>query len=110
MKLNDNVLREQLAGGVPCSLRSEQQTFKDLSIDVAVIAAVPYLHGRTTFHLISMTFHRQPSMAAPRTGEGESEKERGVLDNMQLTSHMIPNTIDLCWLPTGTAAQVCILT
>lgn len=43
-------------------LLCERQIFKGLSIDVAVIAAVPYLHSRTTFHLISMTFHRQPSV------------------------------------------------
>lgn len=104
IKLNDNALREQLAGRVTCSLLSEQQIFKDLFIDVAVIAAVPYLHGQTTFHLISMTFHRQPSVPGPRTGARQREKERGVLDNMQLTSHMIPNTINLSRLPAGTPA------
>lgn len=87
-------------------LLREQQIFKGLSIDVAVIAAVPYLHSRTTFHLISMTFHRQPSVPGPRAGEGEreEEEERGALDNTQSTPHAIPNTIDLCWLPMGTPA------
>ena len=60
----------------PPPLLSEQQTFKGLSIDVAVIAAVPYRHSRTTFHLISMTFHRQPSVPGPRAGEGEGDSEK----------------------------------
>lgn len=90
---------------------SEQRIFKDYFIDVAVIAAVQYLSARTTFHLISMTFHRQPSVAGPRAGRGEgglAEKERGALDSTQLTPRTIPNTIDLCRPPTGTPALFCI--
>ncbi|CAB1413772.1 unnamed protein product [Pleuronectes platessa] len=53
----------------------ELQIFKGLSIDAGVIAALPYLHTRTTFHLISMTFHRQP-LVPGRRRERESERER----------------------------------
>lgn len=60
----------------PPPLLSEQQIFKGLSIDVAVIAAVPYLHSRTTFNLISMTFRRQASVPGPRAGEGERDNEK----------------------------------
>lgn len=103
-------LRPLLNGILTFSLHSKQQIFKDFSIDVAVIVAVPYLHGQTTFHLISMTFHRQPPIPGPRTGERQREKVTGVLDNMQLTSHIpnpnpIPNTINLSWLPAETPAH-----
>lgn len=53
----------------------------DISIDVAVIAAIHYLHGRTMFHLISMTFYWQTSVPGPRVGEGRRKKDRGLLDN-----------------------------
>ena len=93
----------------PPPLLSEQQIFKGLSIDVAVIAAVPYLHSRTTFHLISMTFHRQPSVPGPRAGEGEREtvrnKERGVLDCTQLTPHAISKTNRPLLSPYGNSSQ-----
>lgn len=69
----------------PPPLLGEQQVVKGLSIDAAVIAAVPYLHSTTTFHLISMTFHRQPLVPGPSAGEGERKSERGALDNTQLT-------------------------
>lgn len=58
----------------PPPVLREQQIFTGLSIDVAVIAAVPYLHSRTTFHLISMTFH-QDSPQSPVPGQG---RERAV--------------------------------
>lgn len=92
---------------LPHLLSSEkQQIFKGFSIDAAVIAAVPYLHSRTTFHLISMTFIRQPPI--PEQGWEERERqgggERCALDNTSLTPHAIPNQIDLCWLPVGTPA------
>lgn len=78
----------------PPPLLSEQQIFKGLSIDVAVIAAVPYLHSRTTFHLISMTFHRQPSVPGPRAGAGERERKREVCctHNWLLMQSQTPST------------------
>lgn len=69
--------REQLAGGVPSPPPPpREQIFKGLPIDAAVIAAVLYLNGRTTSHLISMTFHRQPSVPRPRAAARERERER----------------------------------
>lgn len=48
-------------------------------IGVPVIAAVQYLRAGTTFHLIYMTFHRQPSVTGPRAvGRAISSEREGL--------------------------------
>lgn len=87
----------------PALFINEQPIFKGLFIDVAVNAAVPYRNRKTTFRLISMTFHRQPSVPGPKSGEGERERKRElwcIRHNWLLMKSLTPSTfVGPLWEP-----------
>lgn len=78
------------------NLLSEQPIFRNLSTDAAVTVAIHYLYSRATFHLISMTFYRQPSVPSPRAKK-EKERRRSAGQQSTDSSRYPMNLVGSSW-------------